>query len=66
MNAKAYLGTSSAIFGLAALAHALRLLRGWSLHVGPLDVPSWMSWVCLLAGATLCAWGLMLYRRAAA
>ncbi|GAP65996.1 hypothetical protein MBSD_n1298 [Mizugakiibacter sediminis] len=65
MNARAYLGLSSAIFGLAALAHALRLLQGWSLHLGPLTVPPWASWVGLLAGATLCAWGLALYRRSA-
>lgn len=66
MSAKAYFVTSSAAFALLALGHAWRLLQGWSLHLGPLSIPTWASWVVLLASAALGGWGLMLYRRAAA
>jgi hypothetical protein len=33
------------VFLIVAVVHALRLLTGWTLIVGDLDVPVWVSWL---------------------
>jgi hypothetical protein len=63
MNTKAYVIVSSSIFTLIALMHLIRLLQGWSLQVGSLGVPFWISVLAVLVGAIVAAWGFMLVRR---
>ena len=41
------------ILALVALAHALRLLFGWSVAVAGTDVPNWVSIVALIVAAGL-------------
>lgn len=44
--------TGGTVFTAMALAHLLRLIAGWSLSVGPWDMPPWVSLpaAALLAG----------------
>ncbi len=58
-----YLRVSSALFGLIALGHLLRLVRHWSVEIAGGPVPTWISLVALVVAAGLCLWGLRLLRR---
>lgn len=53
---RSYLRISSALFGLIALAHLLRLLRHWPAEIAGRGVPSWVSVVALVVTATLSIW----------
>ena len=51
-----YAVVSGAIFGLVAVAHAVRALYGWPVQIGGLDIPVWVSWVSTVIAGGLCAW----------
>jgi hypothetical protein len=57
---RSYLRISSALFGLIALAHLLRLLRHWPAVIAGHPVPGWVSMVALVVTATLSIWALRL------
>ncbi len=57
---RSYLRISSALFGLIALAHLLRLLRHWPAVIAGQPVPGWVSIVALVVTATLSIWALRL------
>lgn len=57
---RSYLRISSALFGLIALAHLLRLLRHWPAVIAGQPVPAWISIVALVVTATLSIWALRL------
>lgn len=57
---RSYLSISSALFGLIALAHLLRLLRHWPAVIAGQPVPGWVSIVALVVTATLSIWALRL------
>ena len=57
---RSYLRTSSALFGLIALAHLLRLLRHWPAVIAGQPVPGWVSIGALVVTATLSIWALRL------
>ena len=50
------------IFGLVAVVHAMRLLRGWPLLLGRWAAPMWASWVGLAVSGFLC-WAAFSQRR---
>jgi hypothetical protein len=60
---KAYVAISAIIFALVALAHVVRLVQGWSVQLGPTDIPMSVSWVALAVAAVLALWGGTLLRR---
>jgi hypothetical protein len=60
---RAYLWISSVVFGLMALLHILRLALNWPAQVGEWSVPSWVSWIAVLAAGALSIWALRLLRR---
>jgi hypothetical protein len=51
-----YVVVSGLVFGLVAVAQALRALNHWSLQVGTVQVPVWASWVACLIATSLCVW----------
>ena len=63
MNARSYCIVSAVIFALVALAHAVRLLRHWSLQLGSVVIPPEASWIGLAVAVVLCLWGLRAARR---
>jgi hypothetical protein len=60
---RTYLGISSALFGVIALGHVLRLAFHWSAEIAGQSVPVWASLVALVAAASLSLWGLRLLRQ---
>ncbi len=61
---QAYLWISSAVFGLIALLHILRLLLQWPAQVADWTVPIWVSWIAFGAAAALSIWAFRLVRQA--
>jgi hypothetical protein len=60
MKLKAFLLTSSALFGLVAVAHLTRLVFHWQIAIGDSVVPYWASVPGLIVSGALAAWGLYL------
>jgi len=58
--AQAYLSVSAVIFGLIAVIHFARAIRGWGLVIGPLTIPLWESWTASIAATALCVWAIRL------
>lgn len=54
---KYYAAVSALIFAAVAIAHLVRILRSWALHIGPHSVPMSLSWIGLVIAALLAIWG---------
>jgi hypothetical protein len=63
LNWKTYATVSAAIFLLVALAHLLRVILGWEVRIGDLDIPGWVSWLGLVVAASLAYFGFSQRRR---
>jgi hypothetical protein len=50
------LRVAGTIFGLACLAHLVRLLKQTSLMIGSHPVPVWLSGIGLVVTGLLCFW----------
>jgi hypothetical protein len=59
-TSQAYLVVSAAIFGLIAVIHFARAIRGWGLVFGPLTIPLWESWIASIVTTALCLWAIRL------
>ena len=55
-----YLVVSGTVFGLVAMLYLLRLFYEWSVRIGELTVPLWLSWLGLVFAGTLCIWAFRL------
>ncbi len=56
MEARFYLRVSGAIFGLICLGHLMRIIFGWPMVIGTLEVPMAVSWLAVAVTAGLAAW----------
>jgi hypothetical protein len=63
MKTQTFVMVSAIIFGLAALAHVIRLSQGWVLQLGPHALPPAASWIGLVVAGALCIWGFACLRR---
>jgi len=63
MPGKAYCTISATLFGLVAGLHLLRAYKDWPFQLGPLDVPTWISWAGGAVAALLSYWGFRAARR---
>ena len=43
----AYVTITALIFVVFAIAHTVRLARGWQVHVGPHNIAMSLSWIAL-------------------
>jgi hypothetical protein len=59
---RAYLQITSALFGLIAVAHLLRLIRNWPIQLAEYSMPLWASWVGLILAGALSIWAVRLLR----
>lgn len=57
---RTYLQISGVVFGVIALLHVFRLLLGWPAQIAGWAVPSWISWVAILAAGALSLWAFRL------
>ena len=51
---------AAVFFVVVAVAHIVRLVMGWTIQVGPLSIPHWVSVMGALAGAFAAVWGFSL------
>jgi hypothetical protein len=63
MNNRSYLVVSAIVFGLVAILHAIRVVNGWSLDLGPWAIPIWVSWCGVAGPAVLSVWAFRLAGR---
>ena len=54
-----YAAVSALIFAIVAIAHLIRISKGWAAHIGPYTVPMSLSWIGLLIAGLLAIWGVM-------
>jgi hypothetical protein len=55
-----YAAISALIFAVVAIAHLIRILKGWAVHIGSYAVPMSLSWIGLVIAALLAIWGFLL------
>ena len=60
---RTYLQISGGVFGVIALLHVFRLLLDWPAQIAGWAVPSWISWVAILAAGALSLWAFRLRSR---
>jgi hypothetical protein len=54
---------SGTLFGVVALAHAVRLFLSWPVAVAGWSVPMWISAMALVLTGMLCVWAFRLVGR---
>ena len=54
-----YAAVSALIFAVVAIAHLVRIAKGWAARIGPYSVPMSLSWIGLVIAALLAIWGFM-------
>jgi hypothetical protein len=54
-----YAAVSTLIFAVVAIAHLIRIMKGWTVHIGPYSAPMSLSWIGLVIAALLAIWGFM-------
>ena len=62
MQHKAYYLISGILFSVVAFAHLARLVFGWQVLVGGMEIPMWVSWFGLAVPGALAAWAFSLGR----
>jgi len=60
---KAALTTAGAIFAIGAAAHLARLILGFGIVIGGIDLPTWVSLPAGLVAAGLALWMVAAARR---
>ncbi|HUY69805.1 MAG TPA: hypothetical protein VMU70_02225 [Candidatus Tyrphobacter sp.] len=53
MNKRFYFCFSATIFLFVSLAHLLRIVYDWSLQIGGLTIPMWVSWIAFVVAGYL-------------
>ncbi len=59
MPLRIYSLISAIIFLIVFAGHLLRLIFGWPLLIGGLDMPMWPSWIAMIVAAYLSAVGFL-------
>ena len=54
-----YAAVSALIFAVVALAHLVRVIKGWAVQIGPFSVSLSVSWIGFVIAALIAVWGFM-------
>ena len=57
MNQKTYMRLTATLFLVVAIMHLLRIIFGWSVEIGSLSIPFWVSWLGVLVAGALAYFG---------
>jgi uncharacterized protein involved in cysteine biosynthesis len=57
LNQKTYVTLTATLFLVVALMHLLRIIFGWSVEIGSLSIPFWVSWLGVLVVGALAYFG---------
>jgi hypothetical protein len=60
---KTYFLLSGVIFCLVALLHAIRVINGYELVIGPWNAPMFVSWIGTIGPGLLSVWAFALARK---
>ena len=63
MSQRTFTIVASAIFGIVALLHVLRIFFGWPAAIGGWTVPMWLSWIGLVVTGGLSYFGINIAMR---
>jgi len=58
MMSNSYAAVTVMIFAIVAIMHLVRIIRGWSVTIGPRNIPMSVSWAGLIVAALLALWGV--------
>jgi hypothetical protein len=53
LNQKTYVTLTATLFLVVALIHLLRIIFGWSVEIGGLSIPFWVSGLGILVAGAL-------------
>jgi ABC-type xylose transport system permease subunit len=56
MGRSGYRTVSGVVFGIVALAQAIRAVMQVPVQLGTTTIPVWVSWVAVVVAGGLCAW----------
>jgi hypothetical protein len=59
LNRKTYLTVTAVLFLVVAVAHLLRIILGWRVEIGGLDIPFWVSWLAFFTAGALAYFGFL-------
>ncbi|MCE0482902.1 MAG: hypothetical protein LV479_01535 [Methylacidiphilales bacterium] len=62
MKMRPFVIVSTLVFVLVALVHVVRLVQGWPVELGTMNIPLWVSGLAILVAAAGAVWGLVLLR----
>ena len=48
---------TATLFLVVAIMHLLRIIFGWSVEIGGLNIPFWVSWLGVLVAGALAYFG---------
>jgi hypothetical protein len=57
LNQKTYVTLTATLFLVVALIHLLRIIFGWSVEIGGLSIPFWVSGLGILVAGALAYFG---------
>jgi uncharacterized membrane protein YhaH (DUF805 family) len=57
LNRKTYMTLTATLFLVVAIVHLLRIIFGWQVEVGGLNIPFWVSWLAVLVAGALSHFG---------
>jgi hypothetical protein len=53
---------TATLFLIVAIMHLLRIILGWSVEIGSLSIPFWVSWLGVVVAGALAYLGFTQYR----
>ncbi len=62
MTERLYLWISGSVFALMGFLHLIRILSQWSVQVGDLGIPLWLSGLAIMVTLVLSIWAFRLAR----
>ena len=48
MRTKTLLQVAGTVFAIVVILHGLRIINGWALRIGAVDIPMWVSWIAVI------------------
>ena len=58
MGEKNYFIVATLVFGFAGLLHLVRVLKGWDIIFGGVNIPMWISWILVVITGVMCYQGI--------
>jgi hypothetical protein len=57
VNRKTYATLTATLFLVVGIVHLLRIIIGWHVEIGSLNIPFWVSWLAVLGAGALAYFG---------